>query len=142
MRKWVDRLGIKHGFGIGSTFCSYFDTQNVFAVTQFSAIKCRRWIGHWGNWDYLPVNCSLWFLIYDFIFYRFYDLWFHEYATQIHLEFGYIVHILAAFGNRNTGGHGSFYFERYLTDIFKSYPLESPLLVDLLYVFVGQDIRI
>ena len=34
-------------------------------------------------------------------------------------EFGNIVHILADFGNGNTGGHGNFYFDRYLLDILK-----------------------
>ena len=34
-------------------------------------------------------------------------------------EFKNIVHILTDFGNRDTGGHGHFYFERYLTDILK-----------------------
>ena len=34
-------------------------------------------------------------------------------------EFGKIVHSLADFGNRNTGGHENFYFDRYRTDILK-----------------------
>ena len=43
----------------------------------------------------------------------------HENRPMFSTEFGIIVHILADFGNRNTGGHGNFYFDRYLTDILK-----------------------
>lgn len=35
------------------------------------------------------------------------------------MEFGKMAHILAGIGNRNTSGHGFFYFDRYLTDFFK-----------------------
>ena len=34
-------------------------------------------------------------------------------------EFGKIVYSFAAFGNRDTGEHGIFYFDRYLKDILK-----------------------
>ena len=35
------------------------------------------------------------------------------------MDFGKIVYIFAEFGNKNTGGHGNFYFDRYLTDMSK-----------------------
>ena len=34
-------------------------------------------------------------------------------------KFGNVVYVLADFVNRNTGGQGNFYRDRYLTDILK-----------------------
>ena len=49
-------------------------------------------------------------------------------------EFGKMIHILADFGNRNTGGYGNIYIDSYLTGILKSLerhseivPLRNPL---------------
>ena len=41
----------------------------------------------------------------------------HENKPILSMEFETIVDILADFGNGNTGVHGNFYFDRYLTDI-------------------------
>ena len=43
----------------------------------------------------------------------------HENRPIFSTKFGKIAHVLADLGNRNTGGHGNFYFDIYLTDILK-----------------------